>query len=121
LGWTGPFGRDLMLFRVSVKYSVVLIVGLILWISAPYCKQLDPRVAALPMLIWLATGCFVSGLACAAYTIVSLRRARRFKLAWVYLFAIVFMLIKAIPAFAFVGLVDVWFDLRRASFRKGET
>jgi len=121
IGWLHPIWGNMLLFRVRVRFAPILIVALLFFVLSPYVAGVDLAAMGAPLVFWFAAGCFLAGVACAVHTVARFRLAQRTTVANVYLAVLAVMLFFAPHAFVIVGLVDIWFDLRRLTPKKGET
>lgn len=119
-GLVEPLRGEMICFRVGVPYSLALVVALALLVLAPYVTAVDLAGLAVPLLAWFGVGCFVAGLACGLYALATLRLARRPRAFWIALIGLGLMVFVAGEAFVMLGLIDIWFDVRRLSPKKGE-
>lgn len=119
LNWTHPIWSRFILFRLSVHYSFILVIGLLLLILTPEGSRGGwVGTVPVPLLIWFGSGCLLAGLACSSFMVVSLRLGGRIVLARLHQGAIVLMVLFAPWILALVGLVDIWFDMRKQNITK---
>lgn len=120
LGWIDPLTGPFVRFRVHERYSLLLIIGLVLLAAGPYVHSVELQAFAAPMLMWFATGCFLAGVASALFVVERLRQSGRWLAARIYLLGTLLVLLLQAPALVIIGLVDVWFDIRKLTPKKGE-
>lgn len=129
---SGPWASSLVRFRIQERYAAPLIVALALLALAPYFGSLHLRRLALPMLSWIGAGCLLAGIGCAMHYALALwyRMAvshaaegpslHSVGLTFVLL-GFVLLVLFAPGLLVCLGLVDIWFDIRKLTPKKGET
>ncbi len=112
-GWLHSVLGHLALFKVHVRYSLVLIAGMVLLVLNPWVPGGYLASGAAPLLVVLATACFIAGVGCAGFYVWALRLQGRPLGSRIALMGLFTMLVLFPQAFAVVGVVDIWLDLRR--------
>lgn len=121
LGWIDPLAGRFIRFRIHERYSLLLILGLALLVAGPYAKSARMQAFEGAVLTWFGTGCFLAGVASALFVVARLRQSGRWLAARMYLLGMLLvLLLQQAPAFAVIGLVDIWFDIRKLTPKKGE-
>jgi hypothetical protein len=125
-----PSVASLSRFRIQVRYAVPLILALALLVLTPYAGSATPKRLALPLLAWISAGCLLAGIGCAMHYALALWRrmavasaargaSRPFGFALLPL-TFVLLILCAPGLLICLGLVDIWFDTRKLTPKKGE-
>ncbi len=112
-GWLHAVLGHLALFKVHVRYSLILIVGMVLALLDPFVPGGFLLSVAVPLLVVLATACFIAGVGCAGFYVWALRLQGRLIGSRIALMGLFAVLVTFPQAFAVAGVVDIWLDLRR--------
>jgi hypothetical protein len=112
-GWLHAVLGHLALFRIHVRYSLVLIVGMALLVLDPFVPGGYLTSAAVPLLVVLATAGFIAGVGCAGFYVWALRLQGRLIGSRIALMGLFAVLVTFPQAFAVAGVVDIWLDFRR--------
>lgn len=115
-GLSHPFGSRLILFRIDTRWSLLLILGLALLLTG-----LPAAVdVALPILAVVGVAGFFAGVGCILHFLVRLRLQGRKGFAVGYLCCLIYMVIFMPHGLAVIGLIDIWYDVRKLTPKKGE-
>ncbi len=112
-GWLHAVLGHLALFKVHVRYSLILIVGMALLVLDPFVPGRYLASAAAPLLVVLGTACFIAGVGCAGFYVWALRLQGHLVGSRIALMGLLVVLVTNAYVFAAVGVVDIWLDLRR--------
>jgi hypothetical protein len=112
-GWLHAVLGHLALFRIHVRYSVILIAGMVLLLLDPFVPGGYLVSAAVPLLTVLGTASFIAGVGCAGFYVWALRLQGHLIGSRIALMGLFVVLVTNPYVFTAVGVVDIWLDLRR--------
>ncbi|MFW6287066.1 MAG: hypothetical protein ACOC29_03910, partial [Candidatus Sumerlaeota bacterium] len=116
-----PVFGGIIFFRVHIRYSLLVITALALLVLAYGTEAGWAMAAGLPLLAWMGAGCFLSGFSTLRFLAMRYQLLGKARTARVLTFFALIMVFFAHEIVAFIGLIDIWFDLRKLTLiRKGE-
>ncbi len=108
-----------VLFRIRERYVALLIIGMGLEVFRYMTKQEELVAFSRPLLFYFGCMCFLAGLAVLIFLILTRRAVSDSFFSRWFMIVIFFLLIMKPIISAAIGLLDIWFDLRKLKHTQG--
>ncbi len=121
LNWIDPIYGELVFFRLHIRYSLLVIASMSLMAMGLTAEKDWMMAMGLPLMTWVASGCFLAGFAIMRFMAMRFQLLGKAVTARMIIIAALLMVFFAIEFLAMIGLIDIWFDIRKLTLiRKGE-